>query len=158
MRATASERPVSMPELLRTATYDQIINSIGKFIGDKVLYSPDTSHEQASHPTYLESSRLLRNEIAVPRFANLSKMPRQKVKILEKFEFFIGRFLSARLTMPGKKSNKEMKIDWGSTLGALVLSSTSLESQEIWNGTERYVGIILDRPIVEEVGILDAKV
>lgn len=76
MRATVPERPVSMPELLRTATCDQIINSISKFIGDKVLYSPDTSHEYASHPTYLESSHLLRNEIAVPRFANLSKMPR----------------------------------------------------------------------------------
>lgn len=60
--------------------------------------------------------------------------------------------------MPGRKSNKEeMKIDWGSALGTLELSSIPIERQEIWNGTERYVGIIVDHPIVGKVSIFDTK-
>lgn len=60
--------------------------------------------------------------------------------------------------MPGRKSNKEeMKIDWGSTLDSLELSPIPIERQEIWNGTERYVGIIVDRPIAGKVGIFDTK-
>lgn len=55
--------------------------------------------------------------------------------------------------MPGKKSNEEkMKFYWSSAVGTLVLSSISLERQEI------LMGIIVDRPIVGKVGSFDAKV
>lgn len=60
--------------------------------------------------------------------------------------------------MPGRKSNKEeMKIDWGSALDSLELSPIPIERQEIWNGTEGYVAIIVDRPIAGKVGIFDTK-
>lgn len=61
--------------------------------------------------------------------------------------------------MPGRKSNQEeMKIHWGSALGTLELFSIPIEKQEIyleWDWEIR--GIIVDRPIVGKVGIIDAK-
>ncbi len=58
--------------------------------------------------------------------------------------------------MPGKKSNEEkMKIYWSSAVGTLVLSFYfPWKTRDL----ERYVGFIVDRPIVGKVGSSDAKV
>lgn len=130
MRVATPEHTVSISDLLRTAICEQIVTSIGKFIADKALYSPDAFHGHTSHPTYLPSF-----------FSSLTRFPSQDLLFtlnnataesqnLEKLNFSLGEFLSARLTMPGRKSNKEqMKIDWGSALGTLELSSIPLKDK-----------------------------
>lgn len=162
MHATAPEHTVSIPEILRTAICEQISTFYnGKFIADKARYSPDASHEHAPHSTYLPRffSSLAKRDCRPRICCFLSTMPRQKVKILRRLNFSLGEFSLGKIDAARQKvkTRRRCKSIGVPILGTLELSSIPIERKEIWNGVERFVGIIVDRPIIGKVGMFDAK-
>lgn len=94
---------------------------------------------------YLDTSRVLRNKTAVPEFAILSTMPRQKVKIL------IGKIDDARQKVKWREDENLLEFRRRHPRAILYFPWKTRD-------LERYVGFIVDRPIVGKVGSFDAKV